>query len=342
MNENELNFEIKQENGTGKLKQEPDVDEAVSLQMSDGTNDEQEVINPNSTTLESENITTLICGDQLVDDVARVIGLCAGKWGFVEQECTFLLVERLQRYFEGSDRKPAAIDYGWLSRILRGLWSVGEFAFRELTPYFEKIDPERIPEFVNPYFNAAGIFLRGKSDIFFYEYLNEICGDGLAPFVFQYEHYIESRYRKHDALRRKANEAKHRYKIPPKVVLTVHAKPSSLKPPPTVHDLFPDRTDRQLASVQNPPHPVSKFSFRFAGCRPLPLKLAGKSRPTGRGSFGLGGQDGQGSSPVKCRQNETLVRNFRAKVVVARRKMLAPDTNLAGRQKVYCYGSSML
>uniref|UniRef100_A0A1Q3FAV6 Uncharacterized protein n=1 Tax=Culex tarsalis TaxID=7177 RepID=A0A1Q3FAV6_CULTA len=347
LNESELNFEIKQEN-VFKLKQEPDVEEAVSLSvMSDGaTNDdeqqeEEEVNNPNSTTLESENITTLICGDALVDDVARVVGLCAGKWGFVEQECTFLLVERLQRYFEG-DRKPTAIDYGWLSRVLRGLWSVGEFAFRELSPYFEKIAPELVPEFVNPYFNVAGIFLRGKSDIFFYEYLNEICGDGLTPFIFQYEHYIESRYRRHDALRRKANEAKHRYKITPKVVLTVHLKPPpSLKPPPTVHDLFPERTtDRTLASVQHPAHPVARFSFRFAGCRPLPLKVLGKSRPTGR-AFGGAPQDAH-ASPVKCRQNETLARNFRAKVVVARRKMLAPDTNLCGRQRVYCYGSTVL
>uniref|UniRef100_A0A8D8BKW4 (northern house mosquito) hypothetical protein n=1 Tax=Culex pipiens TaxID=7175 RepID=A0A8D8BKW4_CULPI len=341
LNESELNFEIKQEN-VKTLKQEPEIEEAVSLQMSDGASDEQEVNNPNSTTLESENITTLICADSLVDEVARVVGLCAGKWGFVEQECTFLLVERLQRYFEQGERKPAAIDYGWLSRILRGLWSVGEFAFRELSPYFEKIATEMVPEFVNPYFNAAGIFLRGKSDIFFYEYLNEICGDGLTPFIFQYEHYIESRYRRHDALRRKANEAKHRYKIPPKVVLTVHAKPHpSLKPPPTVHDLFPERTtDRTLPSVQRPAHPVAKFSFRFAGCRPLPLKVLGKSRPTGR-NFGGTPQDGH-PSPVKCRQNETLVRNFRAKIVVARRKMLAPDTNLCGRQRVYCYGSTVL
>lgn len=152
-----MNFDVKPEMSE-KLKQEPgpleDPDDNVSLQMSESSNGE--VINPNSTTLESENITTLICADYLADEVSRVVGLCSSKWGFLEQECTFLLVERLQRYFGGGgDRKLDSIDYHWLSRVLRGLWSVGEFAFREMIPYLEKIDPEHVPEFVYPYFNVS-------------------------------------------------------------------------------------------------------------------------------------------------------------------------------------------
>lgn len=154
--EADINYDIKPPEMTAKLKQEPspveDPDDNVSLQMSESTNGE--VINPNSTTLESENITTLICADYFADEVCRVIGLCSSKWGFLEQECTFLLVERLQRYF-GGHRKPESFDYHWLSRILRGLWSVGEFAFRELIPYLEKIEPDVVPEFVYPHFNVS-------------------------------------------------------------------------------------------------------------------------------------------------------------------------------------------
>lgn len=350
LGESDLNFEIKQET-VDKLKQEPplveDPDENLSLQMSESTNGE--IINPNSTTLESENITTLICNDYLVDEVCRVIGLCSSKWGFVEQECTFLLVERLQRYFD--DKKPSSIDYNWLLRMLRGLWSVGEFAFREMSPYFEKINPDNVPEFVNPHMNSVGIFLRGKSDIFLHEYINEICGDGLFPFVFQYENYIEEKYQKYYRRREKANQSKHCYKIKPKILLKIHPKPSHPKPPPTINDFFPERTEKQLVSstVLNLQPPSARFSFRFAGCRPVSLKV-GKNRITGGGgggrssSFACGStqENHDFSAQTVVKQNDALLRNFQAKVVIARRRLLAPDTNQCRPSRVYCYGSTVL
>ncbi|EAT40403.1 AAEL007862-PA, partial [Aedes aegypti] len=335
----------------GKQEQEPnlpeDHDDNASVQMSESSNGE--VINPNSTTLESENITTLICADYLADEVSRVIGLCSSKWGFLEQECTFLLVERLQRYF-GGDRKPDSIDYHWLGRVLRGLWSVGEFAFREVIPYLEKIDPDHVPEFVYPYLNNTGMFLRGKSDIFLYEYLQEVCGDGLMPFMFQYEHYIEAKHQKLHRLREKANQSKHCYRIPPKLLLNVHSKPCHLKPPPTIHDFFPERNEKQFP--QSGQAPSSRFNFRFAGCRPVALK-SNKARHTtgGRSSsiFGMGvaqenndhGRDGLGHQQ-SLKQNAGLLRGFQAKVVIARRKLLRPDTNQYRPRRVYCLGSTNL
>ncbi|XP_065094029.1 uncharacterized protein Saf6 [Ochlerotatus camptorhynchus] len=349
LGDSEMTFDVKPEI-VDKLKQEPavleDPDDNVSLQMSESTNGE--VINPNSTTLESENITTLICADYLVDEVSRIIGLCSSKWGFLEQECTFLLVERLQRYF-GEDRKPNSIDYHWLSRILRGLWSVGEFSFREMIPYFEKIDPEHVPEFVNPYLNNAGLFLQGRSDIFLYEYLSEICGIGLLPFMFQYEQYIESKHQTFHRLRERANQGKQCYKIAPKVLLKVHPKPCHLKPPPTVHDFFPERIDNQLAPSSHH-HPSPRFNFRFAGCRPVGLKsnktrfTNGRSLPSTSSYIGMQvNHDGNSfHQPAALKQNDGLLRNFQAKVVIARRRLLAPDTNQRRPRKVYCYGSTTL
>nr|XP_019544874.2 uncharacterized protein LOC109415453 [Aedes albopictus] len=355
LTEADMNFDVKPEMSE-KLKQEPgpleDPDDNVSLQMSESSNGE--VINPNSTTLESENITTLICADYLADEVSRVVGLCSSKWGFLEQECTFLLVERLQRYFGGGgDRKLDSIDYHWLSRVLRGLWSVGEFAFREMIPYLEKIDPEHVPEFVYPYFNNTGLFLSGKSDIFLYEYLYEICGDGLMPFMFQYEQYIEGKYQKFHHLRDKANQSKNCYKIPSKVLLNVHPKPCHLKPPPTIHDFFPDRTDKQFP--QPTQTPSSRFNFRFAGCRPVTLKsnkarFTSTGRSTSGSLFGLGAQtenhDHGGGGAIGHRpplkQNAGLLRGFQTKVVIARRKLLRPDTNQSPPRRVYCIGSTNL
>ncbi|XP_058453251.1 uncharacterized protein LOC131431507 [Malaya genurostris] len=342
--EDAANYEIKQEHDT-KLKLE-DPEEDVSLQMSESTGGE--VINPNSTTLESENIVTLMCSDHLVDHVCRVIGLCSSKWGFVEQECTFLLVDRLQRYFD--DKKHSTLDYIWFSRMLRGLWSLGEFAFRELSPYFEQIDPDSVVELVNCHINNAGIFLRGPGDIFFYEYLSELCGDGLLPFTFHYEHCIEERHQFLHRVGRAANTSKHRYKIHPKILLKTHRKSSSLKPPPTVNDLFPERSERQLESIATSTQqvPSARFSFRVAGCRPVALKSSRhRLFRCGRSSLivtgNTGGQDNQDfNSPPPVSQNDAMLRSFQAKVVIVRRKLLPPDTNHYHPQRIYCYGSTVL
>lgn len=36
------------------------------------------------------------------------------------------------------------------------------------------------------YIQIAAIYLRGKNDIFFYEFLYDICGDKLLPFMLYY------------------------------------------------------------------------------------------------------------------------------------------------------------
>ncbi|XP_055591721.1 uncharacterized protein LOC129743658 [Uranotaenia lowii] len=342
----EGNFDIKHE-VEEKIKPEPimieDPDENVSLQMSESTTGE--VNNHNSTTLESENIITMICNDYLVDSVSRVIGLCCGKWGFVEQECTFLLVERLQRFFD--DKKTIIIDYNWLSRALRALWSVGEFAFRELIPYLEQINPDMVPDFIHPYFNMAGIFLHGKGDIFLYEYLSEICGDGLIPFMFQYEQYLEKKYIKFHRIREKINQRSDIYRLKAKLVLKVQPKPSGhLKPPPTLSDFFPERTEKLIPAIfsgkAGSAVPQPRFNFRFAGCRPIvgSMKTVGfKLRSRAPPPFGASLDS---VSSVGIKQNEHKLRSFHSKVVVAHRKLLAPDSNICPAQHVFCHGSTIL
>lgn len=99
------------------------------------------------------------------------------------------------------------LDYEWMARIAKGLWSLGEFAFRELLMFFEKIDTRSLrgaasfANSINVRFSCAilsmfltvrfipqtsAIYLRGKHDIFFYEFLYEVCGDKLLPFLLYY------------------------------------------------------------------------------------------------------------------------------------------------------------
>ncbi|XP_052892293.1 uncharacterized protein LOC128300314 [Anopheles moucheti] len=327
----------KNDTGTPPTIIDADPEENVSLPMSESSDGGGEVNNPNSTTLESENITTLICEDYLVDSVCRVIGLCASKWGFVEQECTFLLVERLQRYFQ--ERKTATIDYNWLSRIFRGLWAIGEFALRELLPYFYHIDSQTIPEYLVPHFCTAGIFMNGRSDIFFYEYLYDICGDSLIPFMFSYDQYIEKQYLKLHKKRLKVLATKDCYKVVSKVV------PKRLPPytsrttatKNTLQAAFEEYTDQRLPSLtvskqtSNP-----RMGFRFPGCRSLPLKTTACALQKEASS-----QSAE-MSVVGVKQNTALLRSFNSKIVVARRRLLAPVTNEPQKQHLYSFGSCTL
>ncbi|XP_049531749.1 uncharacterized protein LOC125949095 [Anopheles darlingi] len=306
-----------------------DPEENISQPMSESSDGVEEVINPNSTTLESENITTLICDDYLVEDVCRVIGLCAGKWGFVEQECTFLLVERLQRYFQ--ERKTVSIDMNWLLRVLRGLWAVGEYAFRELLPYFYQIDSQTIPESLVPHFSTAGIFLNGRSDIFFYEYLSDICGDSLEPFLFSYEQIIEKLYRKYDRRRLKIIAAKTCYKVVAKVVLKiVPCTNSRIERTHLMHsDCFEELQPKRLSpSFNTTQEPRALFGFRFPGCRPVQTKMV-QNYTKGVSS----------TLPATFKQNTDLLKTFKSKVVIARRRMLKTATNEPPKRRVFCYGS---
>lgn len=104
------------------------------------------------------------------------------------------------------------IEFKWLSRCAQVLISLGDAAFRELTQYFEYTPTYNFPEWLQPLFNVsnrlkksmhfftqclmqlqyATIFIRGRGDYYLYEYMQEICGDGMVPFQLYYSSNIES------------------------------------------------------------------------------------------------------------------------------------------------------
>lgn len=163
-------------NAQGQITPEM-ADDDVSIKISE-VSSEPEIKPSDSPKLK---LTTAKCHFNVVEDLCRTIGLCAGHWGHLEQHLTYLMSKRVEKL---SQEKMSCPEY-WesLYRIVCGLWSLGEYAFRELTIYFEKINPLIAPEYLNLVFARTAIFLRGRSDIFLYEYLQEMCGDALLPFM---------------------------------------------------------------------------------------------------------------------------------------------------------------
>jgi hypothetical protein len=70
---------------------------------------------------------------------------------------------------------------------------LGEFAFRELLCFFEKIETRNLSASSRLAcdLNISAIYVRGKNDIFFYEFLQDVCGDKLVPFLVYYAKFIE-------------------------------------------------------------------------------------------------------------------------------------------------------
>lgn len=48
--------------------------------------------------------------------------------------------------FSAANLTFSITDFEWMGRIVKGLWSLGEFAFRELLVFFEKIDTRNVKE----------------------------------------------------------------------------------------------------------------------------------------------------------------------------------------------------
>lgn len=132
--------------------------------------------------------STIKCTEEFVEPVCKLIGMCGSKWYGVENYLTILITNEIENFLKLYKRFRTDGDFDWLGRIAKGLWSLGEFPFRELLQYFEKMDVKsylELPKFACD-INTTAMFLRGKKDIFFYEFLHEVCGDKLLPFLVYY------------------------------------------------------------------------------------------------------------------------------------------------------------
>lgn len=223
------------------------------------------------------------------------------------------------------------------------LSALGEVAFRELTVYFEQVPCDEIPNWMLPNLNVspilhtftpqmfnsllsfqfAAIYIRGKKDLYFYEYMQEACGDGLLPFMIFYSGnrqiafnrsmritwnmiYLPEFMRKLQAKTLAAVKSrKAPLKIPTKTLLRrIPRVPASIELDPiTMDEMFPGRSAR----IRNLLPTTRRIGFKFAGCCPVPAKPRKNL-----------------SSVKQYQQSAESLAKFSNKFVIGRRKLLKP------------------
>lgn len=185
--------------------EEASKDSTESTRSTGGRNDIEDEFNA---LLSTNCASTIKCTENYVDAVCKLIGMCGSKWLGIEHYLTVLIISEVENYLKINKRitgkqlnKASSIrliilfitlDYEWLGRLVKGLWSLGEFSFRELLVFFEKVETRNyiIGLKLACDINCSAIYLRGKRDIFFYEFLYEVCGDKLLPFLVYYAKYL--------------------------------------------------------------------------------------------------------------------------------------------------------
>lgn len=190
------------------------------------------------------NIHSPAVDDRFIEPVCSVLGNISGIWGYQEYEHVYLLNQRMQIFFHNLDPMQWTSEhFNWLTRMLTVVVSIGEVAFRELSIYFERMPYERFPEQLLPLFSVGGQFVTGRKDRFLYEFLYEVCGDALQPFLINYSKYLkryQDRHRKHQVEQdRKPSKLQRIY-----VIGSNKHKPNATTDPnhgrPLIADLFPE------------------------------------------------------------------------------------------------------
>lgn len=185
------------------------------------------------------SFTTDICDDRFVDDICLIIGYLSGRLGYFEHEITYLLSKRLEMFFFEDRNSWTSHEFRWLRRIIQALTYLGETAFRELSLYFEQIPEDEFPEWIIPYLSFGAIYIRGHRDLYFYEYMQEICGDVLIPFLMKYGTYMKRMDSRWIAYRRK--QQKNEWSIRRKNKLRFIERPANeIKQTIQMKDMFPN------------------------------------------------------------------------------------------------------
>ncbi|XP_020800807.1 uncharacterized protein LOC110178126 [Drosophila serrata] len=257
----------------------------------------------------------------LVDELCDTIGQLASQSGYLQAECLFLIMRRLARFFEGRD-VCSERDFKYISRAVRGLIALGEYAFREFIPYIYKLRVEEIPESLWQDLAPAAIFLGGRDDIYLYEWLEHGCGvAALQPFLVYYarayEKMVTRRYvgAKAPAYRIESVPGVRRLEWSTLAAAMCHGDDPSkaLKPKPTLREAFPELQPPNLQL-----NCAGNIRFKFAGCRPMLVKAKPKvssvslDSPASAANGGGAAMAGSSSSDI----------------LIAKRKLFKPLTNV--------------
>lgn len=249
-----------------------------------------------------------------VDDLCDTIGNLATSNGYFQKECIFHITRRLQRFFNGR-RVSIERDFRYISRAVRGLIALGEFAFREFIPFIYKFNVDDVPESFWNDFSLSAVFIKGPDDIFLYEWLEYLCGaDKLQPFLLYYAQYYE-KFLTMRFLRRKMGTFKiyskpgvRRLEWNTLAAAMCHGDDpnKALRPKPKINEVFPDLVSPNLQLNR-----AGNIRFKFAGCRPVIIKSKMPTNATISNSE-------SNSLGILHRHNDILI---------ARRKLYKPLTN---------------
>ncbi|XP_011199642.2 uncharacterized protein LOC105223585 [Bactrocera dorsalis] len=249
-----------------------------------------------------------------VDDLCDTIGHMATSNGYFQKECIFHITRRLQRFFNGRSVSIER-DFRYISRAVRGLIALGEFAFREFIPFIYKFNVDDVPESFCNDFSLSAVFIRGPDDIFLYEWLEYLCGaDKLQPFLLYYAQYFE-KFLTTRFLRRKLGTFKI-YSKPGVRRLEWNALAAAmchgddpnkaLKPKPKIKEVFPDLVSPNLQLNR-----AGNIRFKFAGCRPVIIKSKMPTNP----------------AIPKSESKSLGILSGHNDILIARRKLYKPLTN---------------
>ncbi|XP_030238621.1 uncharacterized protein LOC115562040 isoform X2 [Drosophila navojoa] len=217
-------------------------------------------------------------GSGYVDELCETLGQMAAQSGYLHSECLFLIKRRLARFFEGravcSER-----DFQYISRAVRGLIALGEYAFREFIPYIYKLNVHDVPDSLWRDLAPAATFLAGRDDIHLYEWLEFGCGAAsLQPFMVHYANALEKMISKRflnarqPAFRFEPQPGVRRLEWSTLAAAMCHGDDPSkaIKPKPTMLEAFPELVLPNLRL-----NCTGTIRFKFAGCRPVLLKPKG-------------------------------------------------------------------
>ncbi|CRK98442.1 CLUMA_CG011799, isoform A [Clunio marinus] len=283
-------------------------DSASSRSMT-GRNDIEDEFNA---LLSTNCASTIKCHEIYVESICEMMGMCASKWIGVEKYLTILIISEVENFVKINKRFKTENDFEWLGRVARGLWSLGEFAFRELLIFFEKIDTRNLKSslsFSNS-INVAAIYLRGKKDIFFYEFLQEMCGDKLIPFLLYYANFllkINQKKLKHNE-DEKSNPI--RFKIPQRTQI-IGYQIQRLNPPMLYSDLANSFNGRQPSL--RPFNATRPIIIQYG--HPVSTKKQKKTHA-------------KTDEKREIHQNVKNLQSFNQRIVIAKGRLRKPITNI--------------
>ncbi|XP_073827004.1 SAGA factor-like TAF6 isoform X2 [Musca autumnalis] len=286
------------------FKLEPDNDEEM---------EETSICDESVTNMQTSQYFATPVEWDFVDELCETLGMLGALNGYFQSECLFHILRRLKRFFRGRVIQKER-DYNYISRSVRGLIALGEYAFREFIPFLYKLNVDEVPESLWNDFNVSSVFLSGNDDIFLYEWLQEVCGaDKLQPYLTYYAQFYE-KFIKYRFTKKK----KSTFKINPKVgvrrlewnalaAAMCHGDDpnKALKPKPLLNDIFPE-----LKPINPKLNRAGNIRFKFAGCRPVILKPKNK--------YGQHAENSSISTLNGCSASDVLI---------AKRRLFKPLTN---------------